>query len=148
MRVGCLSHPPAGHRDLVVNDRPDGDQHLADRLVVPSLPASIASVRRFAVAACRNSGMCVLCDTVALLVSEVATNALLHGSGDVQVRVTADDGVLRVEVSDGSPALPHVRAAGPLEEGGRGLALVESLASAWGVQPTDDGKVVWFELAA
>ena len=115
---------------------------------MPSLPASIASVRRFAVAACRSSGLFDLCDTVALLVSEVATNALVHGNGDVQVRVTSSEGVLLVEVSDESPRLPVPRAAAPLEEGGRGLALVETLASRWGVRPEGPGKVVWFELAA
>lgn len=118
-----------------------------DLLTVPSLPASIASVRRFAVGACRSSGHADLCDAVALLVSEIATNALVHGSGDVQVRVTSSSERLRVEVADDSPRMPQPRAAGPLEEGGRGLALVESLAADWGVQPRGHGKVVWFELA-
>ena len=118
------------------------------QLTVPSLPASIANVRRFAVAACRDSGMASLCDTVALLVSEVATNALVHGNGDVRVRVGAVGRVLRVEVSDESPRMPVLRAAGLLEEGGRGLALVETLANRWGVDPEGTGKVVWFELAA
>ncbi len=117
-------------------------------MVVPSLPASIASVRRFAVKACSNSGLPALCDTVALLVSEVATNALVHGTGDVQVRVRAAGRVLRVEVRDDSPTMPTVRTADPLAEGGRGLALVQSLATTWGVSPQGLGKVVWFELAA
>lgn len=119
----------------------------ADRITVPSLPASIANVRRFAVAACRASGLGPLCDTVALLVSEVATNALVHGSGEVQVRVSASGAVLRVEVADGSPQLPRPREAGLLEEGGRGLALVAQLSRDWGVYREGPGKVVWFELA-
>ena len=138
----------AGHSQVVGRSGHEIEQPLSDRLTVPSLPASIASVRRFAVKACRDSGLVSLCDTVALLVSEVATNALVHGNGDVQVRVLAEQGVLRVEVSDESPRLPVPRAAGPLEEGGRGLALVETLASAWGVQPEGSGKIVWFELTA
>ena len=116
------------------------------RLVVPSLPASIASVRRFAVASCRDSPLAIVCDTVALLVSEIATNALVHGLGDVQVRVGTVGDRLRVEVFDDSPVLPRQRAAGLLEEGGRGLALVESLAAEWGVDRVGAGKVVWFEL--
>ena len=118
-----------------------------ERLVVPSLPASVAKVRRFAVGACEAHGFGGQCDAVALLVSEVATNALVHGSGDVQVRVLPRDGALRVEVADESTHLPRPRKAGLMEEGGRGLALVESLASAWGVEPTGAGKVVWFELS-
>lgn len=119
---------------------------VADLLTVPSLPASIASVRRFAVRACRATGRTELCDTVALLVSEVATNALVHGTGEVQVRVSARGQVLRVEVADDSPRMPEPRSAGLLEEGGRGLALVESLARDWGVHRQGAGKVVWFEL--
>lgn len=118
-----------------------------ERLTVPSLPASIASVRRFAVAACLAGGLAALCDTVALLVSEVATNALVHGAGEVQVRVSASGRVLRVEVEDGSPRMPERRRAEPLAEGGRGLDLVEQLSVGWGVYREGAGKVVWFEVA-
>lgn len=146
-----MTRTGAGHPAHVVADsgaaQTDGP-HASDSLVVPSLPASIASVRRFAVQACRQSGMGFLCDTVALLVSEVATNALVHGTGDVQVRVITEDSMLRVEVSDDSPTMPTPRTADPMEEGGRGLALVASLASDWGVHRAGVGKVVWFELAA
>lgn len=125
---------------------------VTDRIVVPSLPASIASVRRFAVEACRAHGLDALVDTVALLVSEMATNALVHGAGQVQVQVqvrAARNGRrLRVEVADQSPQMPVVRRPGLLSEGGRGLALVESLATDWGMQRQDGGKAVWFELAA
>ena len=122
---------------------PEPYEMLAD-----TVPASVARIRRFAADAARTTAPAVDRDTVALLVSEVATNALVHGNGDVQVRVTSSEGVLLVEVSDESPRLPVPRAAAPLEEGGRGLALVETLASRWGVRPEGPGKVVWFELAA
>lgn len=138
-----MGWPLAGHGAFVGDD---AGEPVLDRLTVPSLPASIASVRRFAVQACRASGHDELTDIVALLVSEVATNALVHAEGDVQVRVVTRGDLLRVEVADESPLMPQPRAAGPMEEGGRGLALVESLATAWGVTPTDGGKVVWFEL--
>lgn len=138
-----MAGPSPGQRVDVAHLAPEPP---ADRLVVPSLPASIASVRRFAVSACRDSGFEGSCDVVALLVSEVATNALVHGDGDVQVRVTTRADALRVEVTDGSPQMPVPRTAELLEEGGRGLALVESLASDWGVEPAELGKVVWFEV--
>ena len=117
-----------------------------ETLVVPSVPRSVAEVRRFAVASCAESST-EICDTVALLVSEVATNALVHGAGDVEVRVLQRDGRLRVEVSDGSPELPRPRAVGPDAEGGRGLALVDALATDWGTATSATGKVVWFEVA-
>ncbi len=114
-------------------------------ITVPSVPRSVSAVRRFAVEACADASEDVR-DTVALLVSEVATNALVHGSGDVEVGVSRRPGVLRVEVCDDSATLPQPRAASPDAEGGRGLALVDALASAWGVEPRGRGKVVWFEV--
>lgn len=134
---------PDGHRSAVGDDTGP----VLGQLTVPRLPASIASVRRFAVSACRRSGFGALCESVALLVSEVATNALVHGSGEVRVQVRAHGSRLRVEVADDSPGLPRPREAGLLEEGGRGLALVDSLADDWGVQRVGGGKVVWFELS-
>lgn len=116
-------------------------------LVVPSLPQSIARIRRYAVDACIACGHEADCDTVALLVSEVATNALIHGSGEVRVRVLADGPVVRVEVTDGSPAVPVQREAGQYAEGGRGIALVDALAADWGTLSDDPGKTVWFEVA-
>ena len=123
-------------------------EQQAEQLSIPSVPASIAAVRRFAVDACERSGLSELCDTVALLVSEVATNALVHGHGQVRVQVEHHGSVLRVEVDDDNPTLPAVRRATAFEEGGRGLALVDALASSWGSEPTGAGKRVWFEVAA
>ncbi len=124
---------------------PDDDDY---ELVAETVPASVARIRRFTAAACRTATPTVDSDTVALLVSEVATNALVHGQGSVRVRVRRTAGGLRVEVHDGSPALPSRRTATPMDEGGRGIALVEALSSGWGAERTDDGKTVWFEVAA
>ena len=126
----------------------DGARQAQSAITVPSVPASVAAVRRYAIGVCRDGGLQELADTAALLVSEVATNALVHGSGDVQVRATASAGRLRVEVTDGDPGLPKPRQAGALDEGGRGLALLDALATAWGTAPGPDGKTVWFELRA
>lgn len=116
------------------------------RLTVPSLPASVARIRRFAAAACRGVGDGELCETVVLLVSEVATNALVHGAGDVRVDVRTQDGAVRIEVSDDSTAVPVPRNAGADGESGRGMALVEALSSDWGTLSRPDGKTVWFEV--
>jgi hypothetical protein len=131
-----------------VPERPSGGTGAgADALVVPSAPASVALVRRYAVAACVGLGRGELADTVALLVSEVATHAVLNAYGpDVRVRVLVRTPLLRVEVFDGSPVLPVQRCAAAGAERGRGLALVEALALAWGVDTQADGRTTWFEV--
>ena len=126
---------------------PERGDEGPDLLTIPSVPASVAAARRFALHACRAAGLLELCDTAVLLVSEVATNALVHGSGQVLVRVVPTEGGVRVEVVDGSPSLPRPREATPMDEGGRGLALVEALSSSWGAERSNGGKTVWFEVA-
>jgi len=115
-------------------------------VTVPSVPQSVAAVRRYAVETCRAGGYLGDCDVLALLVSEVATNALIHGAGQVRVRVLDHGPRLRVEVSDDSEALPALRTFDHHAEGGRGLALVDALAAAWGADPRPGGKTVWFEV--
>lgn len=87
-------------------------------------------------------------DTALLLVSEVVTNAVVHGRGRAVLDVHLAPSGLRVGVTDDSPAAPEVQhLEGTLAEGGRGMLLVEELAARWGVDPTPDGgKRVWFEL--
>ncbi|GAB1338007.1 ATP-binding protein [Streptomyces sp. E-15] len=95
-------------------------------------------------------------DDVLLCVSELATNALLHGvpaGRGFLLRLTLHaDGVLRVEVHDSGggevPVPDGLRQAGAEAEGGRGLLLVAALADKWGVAERDPGKVVWCEFAA
>ncbi|WP_243761229.1 ATP-binding protein [Streptomyces sp. YIM 98790] len=96
--------------------------------------------------------------TVALLVSELAANAVRHGhipGRDFQLALTLDprrsrDGsaVVRVEVSDARSELrPRLSPpAGSEDEHGRGLLLVEALAGKWGVTERDVGKTVWCEV--
>ncbi len=76
---------------------------------------------------------------MALIVSEVATNALVHDAGDVRVAVLEGNGALRVEVTDDGPGRPVLRRARPDAEGERNTAP----ADAWGVQERSDGKTVW-----
>ena len=125
-------------------EQPGGD---AAELVVPSTPRSVALIRRYAVQACVALGWEDVADTVALLASEVATNAVLHAYGpEIRVRVLDRATRLRVEVFDSSPVLPVQRSAVAGSEDGRGMALVECLAVQWGVDGLASGKLVWFEV--
>ncbi|MER6917219.1 SpoIIE family protein phosphatase [Streptomyces sp. NPDC000594] len=89
-------------------------------------------------------------DSAVLMVSEMATNVLVHtdGSALLVAEVTCGEGArtLRVEVADSSDDLPHKRRPGELASSGRGLVLMEMLADAWGVDPRGEGKSIWFEL--
>lgn len=86
-----------------------------------------------------------------MLVSELATNALIHGSlrGRLfRVDLILTGEAIRIEVSDPrGERLPGVREAGPDECYGRGLVLVDALADRWGVEPRTIGKTVFAELA-
>ena len=81
-----------------------------------------------------------------LLVSEIVTNAVLHARSATRCSIDIDDGVVRVSVWDASAARPRVRTYTPDAVTGRGLVLVERIASRWGVDMERDGKSVWFEI--
>jgi anti-sigma regulatory factor (Ser/Thr protein kinase) len=88
-------------------------------------------------------------DTAALLVSELVTNAIVHGRSAVQLRVAMLESTIRVEVNDRSVQAPSLVESSPSEPGGYGLPLVDSLADQWGYEMIPgDGKRVWFELQA
>jgi anti-sigma regulatory factor (Ser/Thr protein kinase) len=88
--------------------------------------------------------------TVALMVSELATNAVQHAATDFEVAIEQVDGEIRVEVSDNGGGQATRRSPAPSESSGRGLQLVEVMADQWGVRvaPRNTGKTVWFQLVA
>lgn len=90
----------------------------------------------------------VLVDDVVLLASELVTNVVLYARTPLVVSLRADEQGIRVEVCDESPALPAQRRYGTDAASGRGLALLERLASRWGAEPLPGGagKAVWFRL--
>ena len=82
-------------------------------------------------------------DAAELVVTELLTNALLHGAPPVRLAVSDADGAARIEVHDGSRALPVRPRQSTEAMTGRGLALVDALSQAWGVEPQGEGKCVW-----
>lgn len=90
-------------------------------------------------------------DDAVLLVSEVATNAIVYGSanGSRQFRVIVRRSPARIYtavVDGGGGGVPTVRRHGAEAEHGRGLEIVDRVASVWGVVPVAGGHRVWFEL--
>ncbi|MFD3522570.1 ATP-binding protein [Streptomyces sp. NPDC058653] len=126
----------------------DCDQQMKLRL--PRHPRSVGRARQALLGTMSLPGD--LADTAALLLSELVTNALRHGSPpgrEILVTVRRGEGLLRLEVEDAGDTLPRPRTPDPIDECGRGLALVEALADDWGVTPRQGpGKRVWLTLKA
>lgn len=109
-------------------------------------PANVQDTRRSTRETLAEWGMADLVDQVELMVSELVTNAVLHGAGDIGLRLIRA-GALLCEVRDDGNDLPYLCHADTTDEHGRGLQLVTALADRWGTNRTPTGKVVWFECA-
>lgn len=108
---------------------------------------SVPAARQFVREAVTDWALGDRLDDVLLCVSELATNALVHGvppgrGYQLQLSLLAD-GVLRVEVHDSGDGRPDI--CEPCDESGRGLMLVAALADKWGVAERSPGKIVWCE---
>ncbi|MEU3411689.1 SpoIIE family protein phosphatase [Streptomyces sp. NPDC006658] len=112
---------------------------------LPREPRSVGRAREYARGRLLSWGLEQLVDTTELLVSELVTNALRYGEGEIRLRLLLDR-TLVCEVWDSGLVQPRRRRARDTDEGGRGLQLVGLLSAAWGSRRTPRGKTVWFEL--
>lgn len=108
--------------------------------------SNVALARRFVMDAIHRLGCERYADVAELLTSELVTNAVLHAGTTVELRVSNEEDGIRVEVSDQSAAAPQRRRYSAEAATGRGLGLVEALASSWGTRTGSRGKTVWFTL--
>lgn len=106
---------------------------------------SLSGARHFVVETLRSWDLDRLCDDAAIVVSELATNAVLHARSDFTVEVSLTDGNVRLAVVDASAQPPVVQAPSSSMISGRGLVLVSALGASWGTSPVGDGKEVWVE---
>jgi anti-sigma regulatory factor (Ser/Thr protein kinase) len=138
---------------------------LDDTLTLAALPTASASARMHARAVAGEWALDDMAEDVALVVSELVTNAVRASTGTdgrpkytdasgglpiVHLRLLCDHTRLIVEVWDLSPAEPEAKNPAPDAESGRGLLLVEALTERWGWQhtPTWPGKLVWAEFVS
>ncbi|WCN05460.1 SpoIIE family protein phosphatase [Streptomyces sp. M92] len=128
---------------LVARTRLLDRSHVAD-WDVPRDPAAVGAVRNACSRQLAAWGLDDLAFTTELVLSELLTNAIRHGSEPIHVRLLHERALI-CEVSDGSSTSPHLRRAATTDEGGRGLFLVAQLAQRWGTRYTATGKVVWTE---
>ncbi|WP_406118845.1 ATP-binding protein [Streptomyces sp. NBC_00989] len=139
------------------NDRPRGLPTVGDGCTTILGPgkSSVRQARELVRKRLAEYGLQDLVDVAELLVSELATNAVVHAGGRYRLTLSLGVGILRCEVADERrhlPRPPHRRVESddldvdPDSENGRGLFLVDALAHRWGSRLVEEGKEVWFEL--
>jgi two-component sensor histidine kinase len=115
----------------------------------PAVTTSVPEARRFALTTFADLPAHVL-DTVALVVSELVTNALLHAKTVFELRLEHHEALqrIRIEVADLGSGQPEVLHPPPSQPRGRGLQIVRFLSHSWGVHwaPEAHRKTVWAEI--
>ena len=114
------------------------------RLTLPATAESVPEARRFVREALGDLGAAGVCDDAVAMVSELATNAVIHARSPYTIVVRGDGDAVRVAVHDRSAVIPRRRAYGVDATTGRGLRLVATMSSDWGIEAESGGKVVWF----
>lgn len=121
--------------------------HLSATLGIDTNLRNVRGVRQWMRARCVEWNCEDGVEKSLLVVSELVTNAVVHAGTPCVVTARRAPGVIRVEVSDGDATPPDVLDAADLDEHGRGMLLVSSMAVAWGVAPmAGGGKLVWAEM--
>ncbi|MDX6317469.1 MAG: hypothetical protein QOD35_869 [Nocardioidaceae bacterium] len=118
-----------------------------DDVTLPASAAAAGTARAFVQEFCRRHELPVDTeDDAVLITSEVVGNAWLHARSGTHLQLGYQQGVLRIEISDGSSQRPVRRESAALDRNGRGVLIMEVLAERWGVDELPTGKTVWFEL--
>ncbi len=145
----CAAHstlvPPRSYATTVLP--PDGTGPAEDRSeVFLPVASAVSAARRFVNRVLGGWGEQELAWEAAVVVSELATNAVRHGGSPFRVSVSRADGAVRIAVEDVAPGRPDRGAPAPTDVDGRGVAIVEALARRSGWHRLDEGKVAWAEL--
>jgi anti-anti-sigma factor len=120
---------------------------LQERLALGPVPTAVRASRAFVWEVCDRWGLQELAEPAALLASELVTNAVVHARTALELRVKLRGPRLHLDVRDQDPNLVRLLAAKEGGDRGRGLAIVDRVASAWGVrQRRAGGKTVWCTL--
>jgi len=123
----------------------------SDVIATRSFPAELDSVRaaRHVTAGLLDGGSVrELAEDAAIVVTELASNAVLHASSGFTLTISRSAGMVRIAVRDNSPLVPRDDHRPFDVAAGHGLSVVAQLSRAWDVEGLPDGKVVWAELPA
>jgi anti-sigma regulatory factor (Ser/Thr protein kinase) len=115
-----------------------------DRLF-PNAAAGVRDARTFVADALRGEDPAVV-ETAMLMVSELATNAVVHTTSPFGIGVDRSDHEVRISVTDHGDGTPHLRHASSTDSDGRGLSIVAAFAVEWGVDQGRGSKTVWFTI--
>jgi hypothetical protein len=113
---------------------------------LPAVTDSVPAARHFVVDALTDMDAGAAGDDAAGLVTELATNAVIHARTPFTIVVSRDGDTVRVGVHDLSAVIPRRRSYGLDATTGRGLRLIATIAADWGIDAENGGKVVWFEV--
>ena len=114
---------------------------------LPPVPEAASTIRQHLRERCASLPPSVM-ESALLVATELVSNAVRHGDGELLVRLWVRDEGIRIEVSDGSPQYPAPATSDVDDLSGRGLQIVSALSSRWGAAPAQEqqGKTVWCEL--
>ena len=121
---------------------------VVSSVVLPCTAASVAEGRRFVRALLEEIGLTVHRDEGVLLTSELLTNSILHGFGDPRLDVTWQGQEVEIAVTDRGTWAPRQTALDLSATSGRGLQLLERVATRYGTRESPAGTTIWFTLRA
>ncbi|TMR91402.1 ATP-binding protein [Nonomuraea basaltis] len=148
--------PPVGWWPDAASDLLVPGPSSSATFVLPPTPASVHSARSFTAGALTGWGLAELIENMELVVSELATNALRHGlhlaerrrECPVHMSLVRRGSLVTSAFTDPGTSVPVLRYPGPLDTGGLGLHIVESLSLRWGWSAlAPHGKIVWAVLS-
>jgi CheY-like chemotaxis protein/anti-sigma regulatory factor (Ser/Thr protein kinase) len=109
---------------------------------VSTVPLAREFVRRWL----QECGIEHVFDEASLIVTELATNAVLHADSPYEVRLSRANGAVRIEVADADAGTPEPQPFSAVDETGRGIVIVSAISASWGIDAQPHGKVTWAEL--
>jgi anti-sigma regulatory factor (Ser/Thr protein kinase) len=127
---------------------PPADDPDTRSIELDSEPGAARAARGFVRGTLHGWGVDDAEEIAQLLTDELVSNVVCHVGSTMAVRARRGASSIRIEVEDTSTELPVRREPDGFDEHGRGVLLVERLASDWGVDVHADGKTIWFELPA
>jgi anti-sigma regulatory factor (Ser/Thr protein kinase) len=164
LEVGMARHskrPPAGHRPaarraglgpdaaLALATVPHTPREWTEEFRIGPDPRAVLDMRHAVRRVCSDAGLPAdACDTAVLLTSETLTNAIVHAGTSVLLVIRVSPRGVRVEVTDDDSRPPIAARPATDATNGRGLQLLDTLATRWGVEHHRHGKTVWFEIVS